>query len=59
VQHPEHRIKSVAQEFGTAIVENAADNDHSVTRAAAIFIGSDKRVGKPCDSLAGNFRIRH
>jgi hypothetical protein len=37
VQHPEHRVKSVAQELGTGIVENAADNGHSATPAACHF----------------------
>jgi hypothetical protein len=34
VQHGEHRIKGVAQEFGTDIVENGADR-HGATRAWA------------------------
>jgi hypothetical protein len=37
VQQPEHRVKSVAQEFGTRIVKNAADNGHSATRAGGHF----------------------
>jgi hypothetical protein len=36
VQHGEHRVKGVAQKFGTDIVENGADC-HGATRARELF----------------------
>jgi hypothetical protein len=49
MEHGEHRIKGIAQEFGTDIVENGA-GWHGATRAWVIVILLEKSVGKSCDS---------